>query len=143
MAKIRKYKLNWNASESVTVAGYKLYWAQNAEVSYDSNFIDVGNVTEIELPDDVNLLEGPVMFGVTAVDCDGNESDMTTLSKPLQLDLPKAPTAIFISYSKNFKVLDSKETVDEQLDSDAQIIEAIETDAYEQQTRMKFYDDVG
>jgi hypothetical protein len=94
MAKIRKYKLSWEASDSSTVIGYKLYWSKGAEVSYDSKFIKVGNVTEITLPDDVILSDGPVMFGVTAIDKDGNESDMALIAEPYQLHVPKAPVCV-------------------------------------------------
>ncbi|WP_372681106.1 hypothetical protein [Desulfosarcina sp.] len=82
MAKIRKSKLSWKASESENVVGYKLYWSKAAKVGYDSKSIKVGNVTKIALPDDVTLPDGPVMFGVTAIDNDGNESDMTTTPEP-------------------------------------------------------------
>lgn len=37
---------------------------------------------EILLADDVLLSDGPVMFGVTAIDRDGNESDMVTDPPP-------------------------------------------------------------
>lgn len=62
MAKIRRFKLAWNASDSDTVAGYKLYWSEGLTIGYDSQSIDVGNVRETHLPD------GPILFGATAID---------------------------------------------------------------------------
>ena len=91
MARIRKYKLTWQSSDSPEVIGYKLYWARSTAVDYDSKFIKVGNVTELVLPDDVALSEGPVMFGVTALDRHGNESDMTLLPEPFHMQVPLPP----------------------------------------------------
>ena len=59
MAKIRKCKLSWEASDSENVIGYKLYWSKAAEIGYDSKYIKVGNVTEITLPDDVGYRKTP------------------------------------------------------------------------------------
>ena len=42
MAKIRRYKLSWDASDSKNVIGYMLYWAKGAEVGYDSKCLKVG-----------------------------------------------------------------------------------------------------
>ena len=53
MARVRKRKVHWGASNSLGVVGYKLYWAMGKGVNYDSDFADLGNVTEVILPDDV------------------------------------------------------------------------------------------
>ena len=105
MAKIRKCKLTWEASTSEHVVGYKLYWSKGTEVDYDSRCIKIGNVTEIVLPDDVTLSDDPVMFGVTAVDRDGNESDMATIEKPYRLHIPEAPAGLSIRSSEEFKLV--------------------------------------
>lgn len=94
MAKIKKRKLRWKASDSSQVIGYKLYWSEDGVLNYDSSSKMVGNVTEIILPDDVADFKpkpGPILFGVTAVDELGNESDMVTLAAPYQFSVPKAP----------------------------------------------------
>lgn len=154
MAKIRKCKLSWEASDSENVIGYKLYWSKAAEVSYDSKYIKVGNVTEITLPDDVTLSEGPVMFGVTAIDKDGNESDMTAIAEPYQLHVPKAPAGLSLKPLDEFKLVGAtkpdlnelqKVTLisPEQSDNEEALAQAIETNDSSQPARMKYYDDVG
>ncbi|WP_319523348.1 hypothetical protein [uncultured Desulfosarcina sp.] len=105
MAKIRKYKLCWEASASENVVGYKLYWSRGTEIGYDSRYIKIGNATEIVLPDDALLSQGPIMFGVTAIDRDGNESDMVAIDKPYRLQVPDAPQELSIKWSGEFRLL--------------------------------------
>lgn len=102
MARIRKCKLCWEASVSENIVGYKRYWSRGTEVGYDSKYIKIGNATEINLPDDVIFADGPVMFGVTAVDRDGNESDMVTMEQPYRLQVPDAPNGLSIEPSDEF-----------------------------------------
>lgn len=102
MARLRKCKLYWAASETEDIIGYKLYWAKGTTVSYDCEAIAVGKVNEIPIPDCVRLSDGPVMFGVTAVDMEGNESDMTTLDLPLQLNPPGPPRHLRIEATDEF-----------------------------------------
>ena len=52
-SKIKKKRVRWNRSPSPSVVGYRLYWAVVGEVSYDSEFIDIGDRTEVILPDQV------------------------------------------------------------------------------------------
>jgi hypothetical protein len=156
MAKIRKYTLSWDASASTTVIGYKLYWSKGTAVSYDSKFIKVGNVTTIALPDDVTLSDGPVMFGVTAIDRDGNESDMATIAEPYQMQVPQAPGGVAFKPSDEFKLIDAArpqlrnvKVVDNgavpQSDNEDPLAEAIEGSDSDpgQPSRGKYYDDVG
>lgn len=112
MAKIRKYKLSWQASDSDTVVSYKIYWSKNAEVRYHSKGIDVGKVTEIVLPDRFSLSGGPIMFGVAAVDKDGNESDIVTLAEPYQPHIPKPPVGLSINPTEKSKVLDTRKATE-------------------------------
>lgn len=91
MARLRKYKLVWAASDTEDIVGYKLYWNHGAAVDYECDAIEVGNVTEISIPDCVNVFEGSVMFGITALDIEGNESDITTLIEPFRLRTPQPP----------------------------------------------------
>ena len=85
-ARAKRLRIRWNSSSSSTdVKGYRLYWSVNSGVSYDSNFAEVGNVTEVILPDDVPLfpaVAGEIELGVTAVNHTGNESDMAKISVP-------------------------------------------------------------
>jgi len=154
MAKIRKYTLSWDASASDTVIGYKLYWSKGTAVSYDSKFIKVGNVTEIALPDDVTLSDGPVMFGVTAIDRDGNESDLATIAEPYQLHVPRAPGGVAFKPSDEFKLIDTTRPQlrdvtavgdgdVEQRDNEDPLAQAIEGTGHGHPSRGKYYDDVG
>jgi hypothetical protein len=99
MARIRKRKIRWNSSNASGVAGYKLYWAVGKEVDYNSDFAEIGNVTEVILPDDVPsfpIVAGDIELGVVAVDHIGNESDMTKLSAPFDFTAPDAPTGLSV-----------------------------------------------
>ncbi len=107
MAKIKKRRFRWEGSQSSQVVGYKLYWSEWGGVSYDSEYIELGNVTEVVLPDEAGLFrpaKGPVEFGLTAVDELGNESDMTTVYAPYQFSVPEAPANLKIETMQEFHV---------------------------------------
>jgi len=108
MAKIRKYRLSWEASDSKNVIGYRLYWSTGKEVSYDSEYIDLINLTEIILPDDVPFSDSPIMFGVAAIDRYGNESDITAIPDPYQSQAPKAPMGLSLTPLDEYKLIDPK-----------------------------------
>lgn len=121
MAKIKKRRLKWTASESAQVVGYKLYWSEGSEVNYDSHCADLGNITEIILPDDVDSFMpngGSVVFAITAVDEIGNESDMTTLMAPYQFNVPRAPDDLYLQKLDDFGITTNQdENVDYYLTS--------------------------
>ena len=99
MARVRKRKVSWNPSNASGVTGYKLYWAVGKEVNYDCDFAELGDVTEIILPDGVPsfpIVAGDMELGVVAVDHIGNESDMTKLSAPFDFTAPEAPTGLAV-----------------------------------------------
>ena len=99
MAKMKKRKLCWEASGSPQVIGYRLYWAESGKVDYSSSHVTLGNVTEIVLPDDLDgfdLCGGCLVFGVSALDELGNESDIITLDVPYQFDAPERPGNLWI-----------------------------------------------
>ena len=144
MAKIRKCKLSWEASASEHVVGYKLYWSKGSDVDYDSRSIKIGNVTEITLPDDVTFSDGPVMFGVTAVDKDGNESDMVTIEKPYRLTVPEAPAGLSIRPSEEFKLVGLPLVEDpsaEATEDEDPLAQAIEGEDSNPPIKMKRYRD--
>jgi hypothetical protein len=94
MARMKKRRLSWQASRSSQVVGYKFYWAFGTSVDYDADCVELGSITELVLPDDVEAFvpaSGPVEFGITAVDELGNESDMVILKAPYQFSVPEAP----------------------------------------------------
>lgn len=109
MAIIRKCKLSWAASDAEHVIGYKLYWASGMTVDYNSNWLDVGKDTEVTIPDQVCLSDGPVMFGITVIDGAGNESDMTTIAEPFQLQVPEAPPNMRLEPIDEFIITESPE----------------------------------
>lgn len=112
MAKIKKRRLKWSASESAQVVGYKLYWSESDEVNYDSSCVTLGNITEIVLPDDVDAFVpagGPVVFGITALDEVGNESDMITLVAPYQFSVPSAPDDLYLQKLDDFGITSNQD----------------------------------
>ena len=153
MAKIRKCRLAWEASASEDVVGYKLYWSKGSEVDYESRCIKIGNVTEISLPDDVTLSDGPVMFGVTAVDRDGNESDMVTLGEPYRMQVPEAPMRLSLQPSDDFRMVDTDQLKSENLqlvdsvgqepDDEDILAQAIEDEGRVEVAQIKDYDSIG
>jgi hypothetical protein len=79
VSKTRKKRIRWARPRALNVAGYRLYWSVSGEVSYDSEFVDIGDRTDIILPDEVPSLHhvrGEVAFGITALTYGGNESNM-------------------------------------------------------------------
>jgi len=111
MARLRKCKLVWAASDSQEIVGYKVYWAYGSTVDYRCDAIAVGKVAEIVIPDCIDLASGPVMFGITAVDRKGNESDMTTLTEPFHRQAPPPPQRLCLEHADAFMI---REALDEE-----------------------------
>ena len=154
MAKIRKYKLSWKASDSKNIIGYKLYWSKGSAVSYDSECIEVGIATEIPISADITALGGPIMFGISAIDRYGNESDITTIPKPIYFTVPDAPQNLSLNALDDFRVVSQSKpqpevsknediTQSKKSEDDDAVTEAIESRLDSKRARMKFYDDVG
>ncbi len=113
MAKMKKRRLSWVASNSSQVVGYKLYWSVGGGVGYNSSCVRLNNVTEIVLPDDVESFtpaNGPIEFGITAIDELGNESDMATLFAPYQFSVPEAPQDLKMETMKEFVAVQQTRT---------------------------------
>jgi len=99
MTRIRTKRVRWDSSTSPDVVGYKLYWAIGQGVNYESEFAEVGNATEVILPDDVPSfprVAGDIEIGVTAVNYRGNESDMSVFSAPFDFTAPEAPLNLVV-----------------------------------------------
>jgi hypothetical protein len=78
-SKTKKKRIRWNRSPSPSVVSYRLYWTVVGDLSYNSGFIDIGDRTEVILPDEVPSLQhvgGEVAIGITAVNREGNQSNM-------------------------------------------------------------------
>jgi Hsp70 protein len=81
--RFRRKKIRWNRSPSAEVSNYRLYWSIGEAVGYDSQYMELGDVTEAILPDDIPsfpLVSGTVHLGITALSNARNESDMTKTS---------------------------------------------------------------
>ena len=79
LSKTKKKRIRWSRPRSINVAGFRLYWSVSGEVNYDSEFVDIGDRMEVILPDQVPSLHqvrGEVALGITALNRNGNESDM-------------------------------------------------------------------
>ena len=106
MAILRKCKLSWATSNDPEIIGYRIYWDYGPTVGYHSQSFVVGKVSQTEIPDGIALTAGPVMFGITAIHQDGNESDMTTLSTPFELQVPDPPRTLSLESVDSFTVID-------------------------------------
>ena len=107
MAKVKKRRLVWEPSPSPNVIGYKLYWAEEGEVSYGSPCAMIGNVAEVVLPEQVPsfpIVKGAIELGITAVNEVGNESDMMILAAPFQFSVPDAPTSPALEALKEYHI---------------------------------------
>jgi hypothetical protein len=107
MAKVKKRRLLWEPSTSPNVIGYKLYWAQEGEVNYDSPCAMIGNVAEVVLPEQVPsfpIVKGSIELGITAINEVGNESDMLIVAAPFQFSVPDAPTSPGLEALKEYHI---------------------------------------
>ena len=158
MAKLRKFKLSWKPSDSDQIAGYKLYWSKESSVSYDSEAIELGNVSEVFLPDVFKQVAGfcgAIALGITAVDIQGNESDITILAETYRAAAPPAPVDFSLKVLDDFRVMETtgdasepfklsseKDTQQDEWEELARIAEPLIRSGPTKGT-AKYYDDVG
>lgn len=84
--------LTWTASTSADVAGYNVYYQEDADPTYDSPGVNVGNVTTITLPlEGQTPVEGEFFYGISAYDAKGNESDIVPIAVELDTTPPTPP----------------------------------------------------
>ena len=120
MAKVKKRRLLWEPSASPNVMGYKLYWAEEGGVDYDSPCAMIGNVAEVVLPEQVPsfpIVKGSIELGITAINEIGNESDMMTFPTPFQFSVPDAPTRLRLEALKEYHICRGSSTDGETGDS--------------------------
>ena len=89
----KRARIHWKPSKSQQVVGYKLYWAVGRSVDYHADFTEIGNVNEVILPDDIpsfSVFPMNTEIGVTAVDQNGSESDMTKCTVIFKFPLKEA-----------------------------------------------------
>jgi len=99
MGRIKKRRICWEPSMSDDVVTYRLYWSEEGVVDYASKSVDVGNVTEVVIPDDMPSfprVKGDIALGIAAVNDAGNESDMAKMSAKINFLVPEAPTNLVV-----------------------------------------------
>ena len=99
MGRIRNKRIHWEPSASPEVVKYRLYWSEGSIVGYTSKYFDVGNVTEVMLPEEVPsfpIMNGEVTFGITAFNEAGNESDITEVTAHIDFVVPDAPANLMV-----------------------------------------------
>jgi hypothetical protein len=99
VGRIRKKRIRWEPSLDAGVIRYRLYWSKDGDVSYDSDHTDLGLATEVILPDGVPSFPataGEMVFGITAFNEAGNESDMTKTAANLNFLAPDAPMNLMV-----------------------------------------------
>jgi hypothetical protein len=93
MGKIRNRKIRWEPSSTPNVK-YRLYWSIAGGVDYYSDHADVGNVTEVNFPDDIPLFPltwGRFELGISAINEAGNESELTKTTVHINFTVPEPP----------------------------------------------------
>ena len=99
MGKIKKKRICWEPSMSDDVVKYRLYWSEEGVVDYTASSVDVGNVTEVVIPDDIPSfprIKGEVALGIAAVNDGGNESDMAKMTAKINFLVPDAPANLVV-----------------------------------------------
>jgi hypothetical protein len=96
MGKICSKVARWQPSETPDVT-YRLYWATCRPVANNLDYVDVGTVTEVTLPDDIlsfPLVAGKIVLGVSAIGPSGNESEITTITADIDFTIPGTPKTL-------------------------------------------------
>ena len=101
MAKVKTKKLTWTDSTAQDVVGYNVYWNREADGNPDYTDTPVSVTgTGVFIPDDIPsfpLEDISFIFGVSAIDDAGNESDIAlTGAVPLDFIAPDAPTNVSV-----------------------------------------------
>ena len=99
MGKLKKKRIRWQPSASSDVTGYRLYWSNQGEVDYNSPYAELGNVSEVILPDNVSsfpLETGNVELGISAINQAGNESEITKVVVYFNFSVPDAPLGLVL-----------------------------------------------
>ena len=98
MGKVNNKKVRWEPSTTPDVK-YRLYWSIDGGVDYHSDHVDVGNVTEVNFPNDIPsfpLTSGKVELGISAISEAGNESELTKTIIQMDFTVPEAPKNLLV-----------------------------------------------
>ena len=94
VGKVKRKRVSWVLASSPDVRTYRLYWSKDGEVNYDSNYIDIGHVSELILPDDLpsfHYKTGRRWLGVSAITHAGNESNIGRFTLDFNFEVPDTP----------------------------------------------------
>ena len=87
--------LSWIHSQSPDVAGYFVYYQEDAEPTYGSPAVDVGMTSIVHLPlQGQTPIEGDFYYGIAAYDQKGNESDIVAIQVTLDTTPPAPPDGL-------------------------------------------------
>lgn len=91
MGKVISKVIKFAASPSPDVVNNRLYYSTEQGLNYDSDFVEVGNETDVDGNVVVDLgsfltVEGDYYIGVAAVDDVGNEADIVEYPNAIPLD---------------------------------------------------------
>lgn len=97
MAKVKRVIVTWDpAPENEKVVSYNVYWSSGDTFTYDTPHVNV-TTNQIVLPDAISGLrnvEGKIFLAITAIDENGNESDMAKKELDVDFFCPNTPTNI-------------------------------------------------
>ncbi len=102
MSKVKTKTISWEPSTSSDVTKYRVRWKLNDGTSfgYNAEFIETSNLS-VRAPDDFpegNFTEeDEYLIGVSAVDDQGNESDIQEITAPFDFVPPNPPTGLSVS----------------------------------------------
>jgi Tfp pilus assembly protein PilZ len=94
VGKVKKKRLIWDRSLSEKVTKYRVYWSKDGGIGYDSDYAEVGDVSQVILPDDIPsfpLVANEMELGVSAITEAGNESEIAKIIVPVDFTVPEQP----------------------------------------------------
>lgn len=94
MAKLKEFRFHWDESPSLDVTYRIRVEPSDMEITYDSPYVDVGDVNSVNLADyDIfKNLSGMYNVSVSSVDGFGNESNFAIKTGEIDFKAPLPPT---------------------------------------------------
>ena len=94
LGRVKKKRISWELASSPDVRTYRLYWSKNREINYDSDYVDIGAVSELIVPDDMPFFDfktGRMELGLSAVTHAGDESNIARFTFDFNFEVPDTP----------------------------------------------------
>jgi hypothetical protein len=95
VGKVKRKRLIWDRSSNDKVNGYRVYWSKDRALDYGSQYVELGNVAQVTLPDDIPsfpLVAGEIELGVSAITDVGNESEIVKVKVLVDFIVPEPPS---------------------------------------------------